>query len=192
MKGWNTYSDTCDGVNTDVMRWILMGLEVIMRAHSLHESPTFVHYVQQVWEKEQSSRWLVASDTRRFTAYNPILCLLYCVFNNHRPSLHVEPEKMIQKAFPLVQIKLNDITPKILDNVSGSIENLLFSLLLCTSLGIFRRISPNLVLCPLWHLTHVLQLWCHGLGAQGDGRRSQPFSLLRCCQEKSAKCRHNV
>lgn len=124
MKGWNTYSDTCDGVNTDVMRWILTGLEMIMRAHSLHESPTFVHCVQQVWEKEQSSRWLVASDTHRFTAYNPILYLLYCIFNNHRPSLHVERDKMIQKAFPLVQIKLNDITPKILDNVSGSLHQL--------------------------------------------------------------------
>lgn len=54
----------------------------------------------------------------------PILCLLYCIFNNHGPSLHVEPEKITQKAFPLVQIKLNDITPKILDNVSGSLHQL--------------------------------------------------------------------
>lgn len=168
MKGWNTYSDTCDGVNTDVMRWILMGLEMIMRARSLHESPTFVHCVQQVWEKEQSSRWLVASDTHCFTTYNPVLC------HHHHHSLHVE-------AFPLVQIKLNDITPKILDNVSGSLhqlneylklrflnsetllttilqrscqpiyktmtppqkramENLLFPLLLCISLGVFLQI----------------------------------------------------
>lgn len=56
--------------------------------------------------------------------YNPILCLLYCIFNNHHQSLHVEPEKIIQKAFSLVQIKLNDITPKILDNVSGSLHQL--------------------------------------------------------------------
>ena len=28
-----TYSDTCDGVNTDVMRGVVMGTEMIMRAH---------------------------------------------------------------------------------------------------------------------------------------------------------------
>lgn len=55
---------------------------------------------------------------------------------------------------------------------------------------IFPPVSPNLVLAPLCRLTHVLQLWCHGLGAQGDGRRSQSFGLLRCCQEEAAKCRH--
>lgn len=29
----NTYSDTCDGVNADVMRGMVMGTEMIMRAH---------------------------------------------------------------------------------------------------------------------------------------------------------------
>lgn len=55
---------------------------------------------------------------------------------------------------------------------------------------VFPPVSPYLVLGPLCPLTHVLQLWCHGLGAQGDGRRSQSFGLLRCCQEEAAKCRH--
>ena len=33
MKGLNTYSDICDGVNADVMRGMVMGTEMIMRAH---------------------------------------------------------------------------------------------------------------------------------------------------------------
>lgn len=96
-----------------------------------------------------------------------------------------------------MQIKLNDITPKILDNVFGSLHQLneyltlrfLNSEMLLTTIlqrscqpiyktmtplppkksngessifftfmHIFRGISPNSVLCPQWHLTHVLQL----------------------------------